>query len=107
MNWRTRFQQANGRAWWSVYREYLLSEEWAEKRNAILLRDGGCTICGISHELEVHHRTYERVGKELLTDLTTLCKPCHKTVTSMLRRRRRIEMSPLMGMARNLLERIS
>ena len=88
MNWRTRFQEARGRSWWTIYREYLLSPEWQEKRSAVLLRDGDCTICGTPHGLEVHHRSYGNVGREPLTDLTTLCKPCHESVTRMLRRRR-------------------
>ena len=100
MNWRTRFQQANGRAWWTVYREYLASNEWQERRNAVLLRDGCCVICSKPFELEVHHRSYEMVGKELLTDLTTLCKPCHESVTRMLRRRRQASRD------KNLIERV-
>ncbi len=31
--------------------------------------------------LEVHHRTYERVGRELETDLVALCWSCHDEVT--------------------------
>ena len=27
--------------------------------------------------LEVHHRTYERLGEELASDLTVLCNRCH------------------------------
>jgi hypothetical protein len=28
--------------------------------------------------LEVHHRTYERLGRELTTDLTVPCNACHE-----------------------------
>lgn len=32
--------------------------------------------------LEVHHRTYERVGRELVTDLLALCWDCHDIITA-------------------------
>lgn len=43
-------------------------------------RAGGyCERCGDrTRRLEVHHLTYERFGRELLTDLQGLCEPCHK-----------------------------
>ena len=46
------------------------------------MRDiGMCRICeahGV--ELHVHHLTYERVGKENLKDLVTLCRRCHTDI---------------------------
>lgn len=27
---------------------------------------------------DVHHKTYDRIGDELLDDLVLLCKSCHK-----------------------------
>lgn len=64
-----------------AYREYLNSPEWQGRRTACLERDGGrCRECGDDGTLaplEAHHLTYERVGHELLSDLVTLCRPCH------------------------------
>ena len=37
-----------------------------------------CQICYTSHRLEVHHRTYERLGYEKPSDLTVLCYWCHR-----------------------------
>lgn len=43
--------------------------ERAEKR---------CQVCNTDERtLHVHHRTYERVGAELPTDLIVLCDACH------------------------------
>lgn len=42
------------------------------------VRDGGCRGCGTVDNLHVHHLTYERLGRELLTDLVTLCAGCHR-----------------------------
>lgn len=50
-----------------------------------------CRVCNAGPEdaqLEVHHRTYERLGCEETSDLTTLCSECHVVVTDSLRRRR-------------------
>ena len=62
------------------YSEYLQTAAWEETRQAALQRSGGhCALCpreGVP--LEVHHRTYERLGEELPEDLTVLCSICHE-----------------------------
>jgi hypothetical protein len=41
----------------------------------------GCWCCGAAEEvLDLHHKTYKRLGKERLTDLCRLCRYCHKQV---------------------------
>jgi hypothetical protein len=62
------------------YRNYLASDEWLEKRRAAHERAGHrCQVCNSdSGDFDVHHRTYERVGKELPEDLLVLCRECHK-----------------------------
>ena len=62
----------------SKYRAYLKSEEWAEKRDAVMERAGGiCERCR-AEAREVHHITYERVFDEDLCDLLALCRRCHE-----------------------------
>ncbi len=61
------------------YRKYLRSPEWNSKRK-VALREAGyrCQICNAGNcVLDVHHRTYERLGHELPTDLCVLCESCH------------------------------
>ena len=88
-DWRSKFTSAKGKPlWWLVYEDYMASKEWDAKRKRILKRDCGCRVCNHQHELQVHHRTYDRVGDEDMMDLTVLCRECHKTVTRMMRRRR-------------------
>ena len=64
------------------YREYLQSDAWKAKRRLVLEFLGSrCVKCGISLSettANIHHLTYERVKKELVTDLIPLCKTCHK-----------------------------
>lgn len=61
------------------YREYLRTPEWRATRAAALARAGFACALDSSHtqNLEVHHRTYERLGQEIEADLTVLCEPCH------------------------------
>jgi 5-methylcytosine-specific restriction endonuclease McrA len=63
------------------YREYLNSAEWKAKATAAKIRAGWrCQICnrkGNEKTLHAHHRTYERLGKELNSDITVLCNRCH------------------------------
>lgn len=62
------------------YAAYLQTPEWKKKRaRALLIAGYRCQICNVSGLLNVHHRTYERLGCEWLTDLLVLCQPCHET----------------------------
>lgn len=47
-----------------------------------------CQTCLSVEDLEVHHKTYERLGDELPEDLITLCRECHHAITEVIRRRR-------------------
>lgn len=61
------------------YHAYLQSPEWQAKRVLALDRAGGrCQLCNRATRLHVHHRTYERLGNEDLSDLTVLCADCHE-----------------------------
>jgi hypothetical protein len=56
-------------------------------RSAALARDEGCRVCSDTEGLEVHHRTYERFGREALADLTVLCHDCHDFISGVQDRR--------------------
>ena len=61
-----------------AYDEYLKTEHWKFARLDALQRAAyRCQVCNAQRELQVHHRTYERRGCELASDLTTLCGACH------------------------------
>lgn len=60
------------------YREYLQTPEWRERRHKALLRAKfSCQVCCSKSSLNVHHRTYVRVGDEDPGDLIVLCEDCH------------------------------
>lgn len=61
------------------YAKYLRTPEWQERRRAaIQMAWGKCQLNSKHGEgLHVHHRTYERRGCELPSDLIVLCAKCH------------------------------
>ena len=61
------------------YQAYLNSADWRSRRNrALKLADWCCQRCASRRELEVHHNTYERLGREWDSDLDVLCFNCHR-----------------------------
>jgi len=72
------------------YREYLLSNHWKRTRkwlfySGYVTRDSAgnlvCSACQLPRTpLHVHHKSYQNLGYEPLTDLQVLCKDCHSEV---------------------------
>ena len=89
------------------YRSYLSSTAWRKKRDRVLRRDKHtCQTCGVkAAHLEVHHRTYERVGRERLGDLITLCSACHDVISASIRSRQIDQHWPT-GLVNTLLGRL-
>jgi hypothetical protein len=64
--------------WRARYEERINSEEWISlKRRLIRLRGQTCERCGHVAPLDLHHRTYERLGEEADDDLQLVCRSCH------------------------------
>lgn len=60
------------------YNNYLQSHHWMQVR--LRYRQGHkyrCFACPKKKDLQLHHRTYERIGAELDSDLVYLCGKCH------------------------------
>lgn len=61
------------------YASYLSSHAW--KKTARKMREKAgfkCQLCGANDKpLNVHHNSYERLGRERDDDLVVLCEPCH------------------------------
>jgi len=61
------------------YSEYLNSLDWKNKRQKALDHYGNsCVLCD-SNAVDVHHRTYDRIYNEDVSDLIVLCRDCHAT----------------------------
>ncbi len=62
-----------------TYKDYLNSEHWNSVKNEYFNKNPyRCYFCGSKYFLNLHHITYDRLGKEDLSDLVYLCKRCHK-----------------------------
>jgi 5-methylcytosine-specific restriction endonuclease McrA len=60
------------------YQDYLKTQEWLRRRAAKLeIAEHRCQLCNGIQDLQVHHRTYERLGGEKMSDLLVLCSECH------------------------------
>lgn len=67
----------------SSYAQYLASPLW-ERRKMAFYREWSrrpqCFICRKRSDLQLHHKTYHRLGAELHDDLVILCGGCHLEV---------------------------
>jgi uncharacterized protein with PIN domain len=60
------------------YKTYLKTEHWRELRADASTKAGHrCQVCNKKGLIDVHHRTYERLGAEKLEDVIVLCRECH------------------------------
>jgi hypothetical protein len=60
------------------YKRYLDTGWWKWIRQRAIENLGGrCQICNSNGLIDVHHRTYERLGYERRADLVVLCRTCH------------------------------
>lgn len=60
------------------YRDYLQTAHWQRVRILALDRaQRACALCSETSRLEVHHRTYARLGFEQPEDVIVLCTTCH------------------------------
>jgi hypothetical protein len=63
------------------YADYIRSAEWAEvkRRYRASKLPKKCVVCQ-NPNVDLHHKTYKRLGKEWLTDLAPLCRNHHTRV---------------------------
>lgn len=60
------------------YTEYLKSNHWRSFRKKVLsFWNNECSLCG-APATEAHHRNYNSLGKEKITDCIALCRNCHE-----------------------------
>ena len=87
------FQQQLDDLGYQSYRQYLRSDHWksVRERYRCSKKPKKCQVCG-SDKYELHHTTYERLGKEWLKDLMPLCRRHHKAVHRYLRRHKDVKL---------------
>jgi hypothetical protein len=66
------------------YLDYLKSLHWHNKKKKY--RQSGfiqsCWACSSTKKIEFHHRTYNRLGCEAMSDIIPLCTVCHSDLTA-------------------------
>lgn len=62
-----------------AYQRYIHSKKWERRREAYFdAFERACHICGATTKVQLHHKTYERMGAELDSDLVPLCSMHHR-----------------------------
>lgn len=63
------------------YGQYLRSQQWDLIRRRVRAKyKNTCQECFKAGKVEIHHKTYERIGAERIDDLVALCPSCHKAL---------------------------
>ncbi len=67
------------------YRRALNSHYWRDLRARLIAEREVCEVCGSAEVdgrpetvLQLHHLTYERLGRELDADVQVICWRCHR-----------------------------
>lgn len=68
----------------SWYALYLRSSHWKNTSRMAHGYYNGCVLCASYDDLECHHRHYNSLGKEKVTDLSILCNNHHSAVHPLL-----------------------
>jgi cytochrome c553 len=81
----------------SAYLAYLASPAWRAKKAEwwAAYPDATCYVCGRERHagIEMHHRTYTRLGAEALDDLVPVCRGCHQKITTFYKTQRKPKLS--------------
>jgi ribosomal protein L37AE/L43A len=87
--WQTEIAERDAlrEGWWDAYDEYLFTDVWQDKRQAVLRRaNWTCEGCGVHRATQAHHLRYPRdclpgsdawIRQEKLFDLVAVCRQCH------------------------------
>jgi 5-methylcytosine-specific restriction endonuclease McrA len=77
--WLKEWKIEEDRIWKIEHEEYLHSDKWKAIRLKVLKRDNHlCQVCLDYPATEVHHLNYINWKNELMTDLLSVCRDCHK-----------------------------
>lgn len=60
------------------YPNYLRTEHWLDFREGALLARPFCQVCETAESKQVHHLTYDYLGRERMEDVLVLCASCHQ-----------------------------
>jgi 5-methylcytosine-specific restriction endonuclease McrA len=72
----------------TFYQKYITGPRWQAKREAYFNLFGKyCRACRTTYgPIQLHHLTYDRLGRERWSDLMALCTKCHREVEALYRK---------------------
>jgi 5-methylcytosine-specific restriction endonuclease McrA len=81
----------------TFYNKYITGPRWAAKREAWFNAFGKwCRACKTTYgPIQLHHMTYDRLGRERMSDLVALCNKCHREVEALYRRSGRVDRTAI------------
>jgi len=68
----------------TVYQKYMRSNRWAKRKARFAESHPRVCKCGSTDKIELHHKTYARLGSEPDDDLVWLCRSCHVIVEQLI-----------------------
>jgi 5-methylcytosine-specific restriction endonuclease McrA len=69
-----------------TYEAYLQTAHWRSVKQRFWRgRKRECEVCGGTHKVQIHHRSYARKWREELADLVALCESCHAETHKLVR----------------------
>lgn len=77
-----KFQDQLAALGFESYEAYLSSAGWYVFRDFYRRsgRSQRCQVCSTGSRIELHHRTYVRLGREELDDVIPACRDCHRAI---------------------------
>ena len=87
------------------YKEYLNSSKWkVVRRIALEFANYRCQVCNCTKKLQVHHRSYQNIGAETLSDVIVLCNSCHSLFHGLQKNQIEIESQQTITEKDNIIE---
>lgn len=76
------YSKINFKKKYGSYKEYLKSSDWrvVKLRKLKSRMPYRCYCCNTYKNLDLHHISYTRLGREKLSDLTWVCRNCHELI---------------------------
>lgn len=68
-----------------IYKEYLKSKDWADKRKKKLKGKKKCAFCQTTTKLEPHHLIYKDLFSVENKDLRVVCRKCHLEIHKLMK----------------------
>ena len=85
---KTKFQLQLKALGFKSYAAYLRSEHWLAFREAYFAKHKKVCCCCAEPARDLHHITYEYLGKERQKDVKPICRSCHDKVHTLIREHR-------------------